>query len=210
MQGGCGPLLIAPSQVPDHLQRHVPEAAALSLPWQVTELSRRGVALTCRSTGGNGPGCNFQMNLRYELHPQRLEMKMALRNLGREAMPMRFGWQLHLPDDFSCEIQLDERLPTLWRPARGHVAHCEAWSGLSTFRAVDGRCLLLRSSAPIHTLTLHRHEHRPMMMLAGLTPDTPLAPPLGRGDECTIDLTLDLLRMPPPFQGCTRSPMASS
>lgn len=198
MHGGGGPLLAAPSQVPEALQRHVPDPDALEQPWQVTGVSRRCAALTCRSSGVDGPGCNFQSHISYDLHPNRLEMRFSLRNLGREAMPLRLGWRLHLPDDFSHEVQLDERLPTLWRPPRGLSRQCEPWSGLATFRATDGRCLVLRSSAPIFALSMQRHESRPLMALAALTPDAPLAPPLARGDEYEVDLTIDLMRLPPP------------
>lgn len=180
---------------PDDIAEDLPEdlrLSALDAPWQLTELSPRCVTLIhgyrdlCGSQGG------YQAHQVFRLGPGRLEIAVALRNLGRQPLDLRMGLRLQVPDGFSSHVTLDPSMVGMPRPARGAGIHLDDWRGLATLAMADGHQIRLRLAGALPSLTLQRHPERPWMTLTALTaPRADQA--LGPGEEWAVSLGMELL-----------------
>lgn len=166
--------------------------SALDAPWQLTELSPRCVTLIhgyrapCGSQGG------YQAHQVFRLGPGRLEIAVALRNLGRQPLDLRMGLRLQVPDGFSSHVTLDPSMVGMPRPARGAGIHLDDWRGSATLAMADGHQIRLRLAGALPSMTLQRHPERPWMTLTALTAagaDQALAP----GEEWAVSLGMELL-----------------
>ncbi|SEL27450.1 hypothetical protein SAMN05216359_10741 [Roseateles sp. YR242] len=169
-----------------------PQLAALDGAWQLTELSPRCVTLIHGYRDPAGAGGGYQAHQVFRLGRGRLEMAVALRNLGRQPLALRLGLRLQVPDAFSSHVTLDPSMAGFPRPARGAGVALDRWPGQATLSMADGRQIKLRLAGSLPALTLQRHPERPWMTLTALTeagPGWSLAP----GEEWAVSMVLDLL-----------------
>lgn len=197
--GGAGVMLLGPSSPLAGLEQQVPDPACLNAGWQVTQWVPDRVTLMLHPGGGAPGSWGFQASQTLRLEEQRLEWSLSVRNLSRLALPARFGWQLHFPEDFAGAVWLDEGFDALRLPGRGHVEHRDPWCGLASLSGAGGRMVLARASAPLDTLGYERHATRSWVQLRLMTADSPRLVPLPRGEELQLQLSLDLMtpRLPP-------------
>jgi len=171
---------------------HDPRLAALDSPWQLTELSPRCVTLIHGHRDPTGRAAGFQAHQVFRLGPRRLEIAVALRNLGRQPMELRMGLRLQVPDGFSSTVTLDPAMAGTPRPARGTGLTRSDWGGRATLAMADGRQIKLRVAGALPSLTLQRHPERPWMTLTALTgPGS--SQRLASGDEWAVAMTMELL-----------------
>ncbi|MBB3196160.1 hypothetical protein [Roseateles terrae] len=173
-----------------------PRLNALDAPWQLTELSPRCITLIHGYRDTSGPQGGYQAHQVFRLGPGRLEIAVALRNLGRRPLDLRMGLRLQVPDGFSSHVTLDPSMVGRPRPARGTGICLEDWGGLATLAMADGHQIRLRLAGSLPALTLQRHPERPWMTLTALTA-APGAhntvPTLAPGEEWAVSLGLELL-----------------
>ncbi|ALV09159.1 hypothetical protein [Roseateles depolymerans] len=166
--------------------------SALDAPWQLTELSPRCVTLMQGYRDPSGPQRGYQAHQVFRLGPGRLEIAVALRNLGRHPLDLRMGLRLQVPDGFSSHVTLDPSMVGMPRPARGTGIQLDDWRGLATLAMADGHQIRLRLAGALPSLTLRRHPERPWMTLTALTAsgaERALAP----GEEWAVSLGMELL-----------------
>lgn len=181
--------------------------SALDAPWQLTELSPRCVTLIHGYRDASGGGGGYQAHQVFRLSSGRLEIAVALRNLGRQPLDLCMGLRLQVPDGFSSHVTLDPSMVGMPRPARGTGICLNDWRGSATLAMADGHQIRLRLAGALPLLTLQRHPERPWMTLTALTapasgqPGQPGRPgPLGQaaralapGEEWAVSLNMELL-----------------
>ncbi len=196
--GGAGLWLEAPSAPADL------RLSALDAPWQLTELSPRCVTLIHGYRDASGGLGGYQAHQVFRLSPGRLEIAVALRNLGRQPLDLRMGLRLQVPDGFSSHVTLDPSMVGMPRPARGTGICLNDWRGSATLAMADGHQIRLRLAGALPSLTLQRHPERPWMTLTALTapvagqPGQPsqsgqAARALAPGEEWAVSLHMELL-----------------
>lgn len=169
-----------------------PRLAALEGEWQLTELSPRCVTLIHGHRDVSGSGVGYQAHQVFRLGRQRLEIAVALRNLGRQPLNLRMGLRLQVPDGFSSTVTLDPMMAGIPRPARGAGVTLGHWPGQATLAMADGRQIKLRLAGSLPALTLLRHPERPWMTLTALTEDS-AAQVLAPGEEWAVSLAMEML-----------------
>jgi hypothetical protein len=188
--GGAGLWLVAPANN-DGVSED-PRLAALDAPWQLTELSPRCLTLIHGYRDPSGLRGGYQAHQVFRLGAGRLEIAVALRNLGRQPLHLRMGLRLQVPDGFSSHVTLDPSMVGMPRPARGTGIRLDDWRGTATLAMADGHQIRLRLAGALPDFTLQRHPERPWMTLTALTsqgPDSALLP----GEEWAVSMGLELL-----------------
>lgn len=173
-----------------------PRLRALEGPWELTELSPRCVTLIHGYRDASGGGCGYQAHQVFRLGRQRLEMAVALRNLGRRPLDLRMGLRLQVPDGFSSNVTLDPMMAGIPRPARGTGVTLDHWPGQATLAMADGRQMKLRLAGALPAFTLMRHPERPWMTITALTA-AGAGQILAPGEEWAVSMTLELLAQDP-------------
>jgi hypothetical protein len=191
--GGAGVQLVPPFRTAEDGSDAVPDPKAFDQPWQLTGQDTASVAMMQHGRGPAPGAWSYHASQTLTLSHNRLTWTWSVRNLSRQAMPARLGWRLHFLDRFSEEVSLGEDGPTWRQPVRGQVAHRPHWSGLATLANADGRAVLIRSGAPVQALCVERHATRAWVHVDLLTADWPEGTSLPRGEEVSLQLTLDLL-----------------
>ncbi|WP_421035834.1 hypothetical protein [Mitsuaria sp. CC2] len=197
--GGGAVRLAPPSVVPEEMGHLVPDPAAFDEPWRITQQSPDAITLMLhpRSPSPGSWGLQASQTLRLDEH--RLDWSLSVRNLSRMPMPARLGWLLHFPDDFADAAWLDDSLDVVKLSGRDHVERRDPWCGIASLSGAGGRIVLLRGEAPLDTLSFSRHATRSSVQVGLMTPDWPRLVPLARGEELTLNVSIDLLvpRTPP-------------
>lgn len=194
--GGAGLWLETPDAEASAQDASDPRLSALDAPWQLTELSPRCITLIHGYRDTSGPQGGYQAHQVFRLGVGRLEIAVALRNLGRLPLNLRMGLRLQVPDGFSSQVTLDPSMVGMPRPARGTGICLDDWGGLATLAMADGHQIRLRLAGALPALTLQRHPERPWMTLTALTAAPGghhTASTLAPGEEWAVSLGLELL-----------------